>query len=268
MIDRDALGFAGTEAPDKASNKSQIRKRLDALKSACQACVQGDIQNTLSGIIEKSIPGSLEWSLDLDTNDNDGQTLMFKYPTVYPDPTAYLPRRVKIEMGARSDTDPSEEIFIRPMVAEAFPDVFPDSAFLVRALSPMRTFWEKAMLLHEEAHRPLDKKRIKKGMARHYYDLSRLIRQGIGAKAAQDLDLFRRIAEHRQIYFNWSWLDYATLAPGKLQLVPPAHYIADWRADYNDMQGEMFYGTVPEFDEVLQRIEAFQDNFNGEGVAL
>lgn len=265
VVGRDALGFDGADAPDQAPSKKQIGKRLAALKTTCQECVQGPVQSTLRSIIEESIPETLVWTLEVDPNDNDHQTLLFKYPSVYPDPSAYLQRRVKIEIGARSDTDPSEEIYIQPMVAEAFPDVFPESSFPVLAVSPLRTFWEKAMLLHEEAHRPVDKKRPKKGMARHYYDLYRLIINDIADAAGQDLDLFQRIAEHRQVYFNWSWIDYETLNPGSLRLIPPDHYLSDWRADYNDMQSEMFYGEVPPFDDVLRAIEEFQAAFNEGG---
>jgi hypothetical protein len=68
--------------------------------------------------------------------------------------------------------------------------------------------------------------------------------------------------EHRQVYFNWSWMAYETLQPGKLQITPPDHYLSAWRADYNDMQSEMFYGEVPPFDDVLRAIEEFQAAFN------
>ncbi len=57
-------------------------------------------------------------------------------------------------------------------------------------------------------------------------------------------------------------MDYETLNPGSLQLVPPDHYLADWQADYADMQQEMFYGEVPDFDEVLRVVRHFQDQFN------
>lgn len=262
VVGRDALGFDRAEAPDQAPSGKQRKKRLDALKAACQECVHGPVQNKLRSIIQETVPESIEWTLEIDPNDNDNQTLLFKYPTVYPDPQAYLPRRVKIEMGARSDTDPSEKIHIQPMVAEAFPDLFPDSPFPVLAVSPVRTFWEKAMLLHEEAQRPAERKRPKQGLARHYYDLYQLIVKGIAEKAAGDSGLFRRIAEHRQVYFNWSWMDYETLQPGTLQITPPEHYLSDWRTDYNDMQSEMFYGDVPAFDEVIRVIGEFQTAFN------
>ncbi len=44
-------------------------------------------------------------------------------------------------------------------------------------------FWEKAMLLHEEIFRRDETKDRRKAMARHYYDLFRLIQAGIGDQA-------------------------------------------------------------------------------------
>lgn len=265
VVGRDALGFDGEKAPDQASSKKQTQKRMKALKAACQNCVNKNIQPLLRNTITLELPEGLEWTLEPDPDDVDNQTLLFTYPTVFPDHPEYLRQIVKIEMGARSDTDPSEEVTIQPLVAESFPDIFPDSRFPVHAVAPIRTFWEKAMLLHEEAHRPTDKKRPKKGMARHYYDLFRLIKTGISDQAISDLDLFQRIAGHREVYFNWGWMDYGTLKPGSLRLVPPDHYMSDWRSDYAAMQLEMFYGEVPDFDEVLVKVKRFQDQFNAQG---
>lgn len=65
-----------------------------------------------------------------------------------------------------------------------------------RTLAAERTFWEKAMLLHEETFRPPDKPRQIR-MARHYYDLWCLITRGVAERAAADQPLFERVAEHR-----------------------------------------------------------------------
>jgi hypothetical protein len=262
VIDRTALGFGGDQSPDQAPSNKQTKKRLDSLKSAAQACIVERIQPALHAAIEADMSAALEWSLEPDPDDPDQQTLLFNYPTAFPDPPEYLPQRVKIEMGARSDTDPASEVKITAIVAETFPDLIPDSAFTVRTVQPVRTFWEKAMLLHEESFKPSDKKRRKRGMARHYYDVYQLIEQGIAARAAEDLNLFNRIAAHRRVYFRYSWMDYDTLAPSTLRMLPRDDQIADWRTDYTGMQQEMFYGEVPDFDAVLATVEQFQKAFN------
>ena len=99
-------------------------------------------------------------------------------------------------------------------------------------------------------------------MARHYYDLYRLINAGIGDKASRDLELFKRIAAHRQVYFRYTWVDYDTLCPGHLKLVPPDEQLANWKTDYNAMKDEMFFGEAPEFDELIRTARKFQDAFN------
>jgi hypothetical protein len=117
------------------------------------------------------------------------------------------------------------------------------------------------MLLHEETFRPPDKKR-KARMARHYYDLFRLIKAGIGHEATGDIALFERIAAHRQVYFRYTWVDYDTLCPGRLTLVPPDAQLGIWRADYSAMKDEMFFGKAPEFEDLMETVQAFQDQFN------
>jgi len=212
------------------------------------------------------MPPELSWQLDPAHNDPDGQTLLLIYPTAFADQIAYLGQEVKIELGARSDTEPTQDIDIRPYLGEAFPDLFAQSSFSVKAVSPERTFWEKAMLLHEETFRPPEKKRQAR-MARHYYDLYRLIEAGIGHKASGDLELFGRIAAHRKVYFRHTWVDYNTLRPGSLRLVPPEEQLADWKSDYTAMKDEMFFGKPPAFDDLIDTIREFQEVFNGKAGA-
>jgi len=262
VIDRAPLGFEGGDAPDRAPSNKHKRTRLEALKEASQKCVQDHIHPLLRNAVGRALPAGLQWSLTPDPDDPDHQTLLFAYPTVFPDHPNYLRQVVKIEMGARSDTDPSESVQIQPLINESFPDLLPDSRFAVRAVMPVRTFWEKAMLLHEETFRPVDKKRRRQYMARHYYDLYRLIEAGVADDAARDLDLFRRIAEHREVYFRYTWVDYSTLQPGQLCVVPRDDQLSDWEADYASMHAEMFYGKVPVFKEVLAVAQKFQDSFN------
>ena len=263
VIDRDVLGFGGENDVEQAPTKKQTGKRLKALKAACRQCISDRIQPALTDVISSDLRETPEWTLKSDTGDPDGQTLLLSYPTAFPaQVAAYLPRTVKIEMGARSDIDPAELIGIRPYISAVFPDLLLEPDTDVRAVRPPRTFWEKAMLLHEETFRPEANKKHRKGMARHYYDLYRLILAGIGEQSAQDLDLFHRVVEHRQVFFPYSWFDYSTLAIGQLRLVPAEADRPAWQADYEDMQREMFYGEVPTFEEILAVVGDFQTRLN------
>lgn len=261
VIDRGVLGFGGDNAPETASSKKQTTKRLKALKETCQQTIRDRIQPALIEAISSELPADLEWALEPDPDDPDRQTLLLVYPTAFPEQAAYLRRAVKIEMGARSDTDPAESIDVRPYISDAFPDLLSEPGARVRSVMPRRTFWEKAMLLHEETFRP-ETKRRGVAMARHYYDLYRLILAGIGDESVQDLELFERVAAHRQVFFRHTWVDYSTLNPRELRLLPAEADRPDWQADYEGMRQEMFYGDVPTFDEILSVVGEFQARLN------
>ena len=263
VVEREVLGFGGANSPETAPSKKQRRARLDALKAECQKRIHTGLKPALEARIRQALPGGLQWSLSAATTeeDPDGQTLLFNYPGILAETASYLRPVVKIEMGARSDIEPFASPLIRPYLAEAFPDTFEPRGFPVRALLPERTFWEKAMLLHEETYRSAEKTR-KGRLARHYYDLWCLIQRGVAARAAQDMGLFTRTASHREIYFNWSWMDYRTLRRGTLRLLPLESQMDDWRRDYKAMTGEMFFGPVPTFEEIMHVVADFERTFN------
>ena len=139
---------------------------------------------------------------------------------------------VKIEMGARSEIEPAESPAIQPLLAGAFKDMIVDASFPVRTVAPRRTFWEKAMLLHEETYRPEGKPR-KARLSRHYYDLWCLITKGVAAQAVKDEGLFERVAAHRRGFFR-----------------------------YGCIREEMFFRPPPPFDEVLAVAARFEKEFN------
>lgn len=264
VIDKGFLGFGGEQSPEKAPSKKKLRTRLQAMKAEAQRRIHGELKPALearfAGILSESENWRLE-SADVE-EDPDGQTLLFLYPETLAGSETYIRPVVKIEMGARSDNEPMEEPTIRPYLFDAFPDVLGPCDFSVRALAPERTFWEKAMLLHEETYRPAEKRKLNARMARHYYDLWCLIMKGIAERAAEQEDVFARTAAHREIYFRWTWMDYSTLKRGQLRLRPRPDQEADWRRDYQAMQTAMFFGTVPDFDEILRVVGEFERRFN------
>jgi hypothetical protein len=104
-------------------------------------------------------------------------------------------------------------------------------------------------------------------MARHYYDLWCLLCAGVGARALVNQPLFQRVAEHREIFFRHTWVDYTTHRPGTFRLLPPEQQLANWRADYEQMLGPMFFGEVPTFDEILGVVGEFEKQFNQQAKA-
>ncbi len=261
IVDKEVLGFHGEASPDHARSKKQRKLRLEFLMESARRWVQETLQPALAMRIGAAL-GPTGWKLEVDPDMNDGQCLLFHYPGDFaPAQAGYVRPVVKIELGARSDDWPNEEKLIQPYLAEVFPQLTTGSLVSVRVLAAERTFWEKAMLLHEETFRPADKPR-KIRMARHYYDLWCLITRGVGERAAKDRQLFERVAAHREIFFRWSWVDYSTLRRGSLRFLPPVQHIDAWRKDYQEMKGAMFFGDVPTFDEILNVVGEFERDYN------
>lgn len=259
VIDRGFLGFGGETLSGKRQKK---------LIKTCSECIHAELRPALEQRFKAVLPSAAKWSLapaDV-AEDKDQQTLLFQYPGVVSGTAIYLRPVVKIEMGARSDTEPSESPTLRPYLCEAFPEQLGEGAFSLKTAAARRTFWDKAMLLHEETFRPADKPR-KRPLARHYYDLWCLIQKGVAEQAVADSGLFDRVAAHRQEFFDYSWMDYTTLRPGSLRLLPLPDQFTSWRGDYREMKKEMFFGDVPDFDEILRVVGDFERRFNSVAIS-
>jgi len=261
IIDRKFLGAVGDEDPESAASRKQRNKRIETLKASCRAEVASHILPALNESFRGVLPATARWKLSVSDDDPDVQTLLFEYPTCWADaPVGYVKRSVRMEIGARSDDWPATEGTITSFVAEQFPSSFGNRSCNVNTLAAERTFWEKAMLLHEEHFRAPEKP-LPRGLSRHYYDLYRLVEAGVAERAIEDTGLFERVVEHRRIFFGRGWIDYSTMVRGKLLLMPSEKRIEEWHDDYQNMQ-QMFFTDPPSFDQLLSPIRAFEHRFN------
>lgn len=259
VIDRRFLGFGGDHSPEEAPSHKQRGRRLDELKGECQRHIRDVLRPDLNEHVRSIVPVGNDWRLEIDPDDQDEQTLLFHYPTVTAD-TGYVRPVVKIELGARSDTDPSESPSISPYLADVFPGEFDGAGFSVRTVAPERTFWEKVALLHEESYRS---EGPRARLARHYYDLWCLLLAGVGARADADQTLFERVAGHRAVFFRKSRAVQESFRRGGLRLVPSADRRSAWKRDYDAMRDAMFLTEPPPFDEILEVVATFEREFNG-----
>lgn len=265
VIDREFLGFGGEHSPEATSGSNERRRRLEALRAASQKHIRESLAPEFARRLRERLPDEKSWTLLDDPGDPDGQTLVFTYPAVFP-ATSYLQAAVRIELGARSDIDPSATPGIRPYIADALPDALGPDTFAVQTLDPKRTFWEKAALLHEENYRA-DGRPPALRLARHYYDLWCLIRAGTGAAALADPELFDRVVAHRSVFFRRTREAQNTLRPGSLRLLPPDERRREWRLDYEAMRETMFFREPPSFDEILKVVGEFEQRFNRPGAS-
>ena len=102
-IDRGFLGFGGTNEPEAGASNKEKQRRIEALKAACQQKIADALFAALEAATKSKVRQGEMWSLRLDDDDPDKQTLLFDYPTSFaPDATGHIRRTVKLEMGARA----------------------------------------------------------------------------------------------------------------------------------------------------------------------
>jgi hypothetical protein len=166
-----------------------------------------------------------------------------------------------IEIGARSLIEPSENVRLRSILAENYPDAdFADAYFDVPTVIPQRTFLEKAFLLHEEFQKSAEKIRVDR-MSRHIYDLEKMMDTQFAIDAMSNTDLYQAIVEHRRTLTAMKEVDYSTHTPERISFIPPDSIIDSWRKDYETMRGNMIYGKSLPFNKLIERIKELNERF-------
>ena len=66
MIDRTFLGFGGANEPEAGASNKEKRRRIKALKAACQQRIAGKLLPTLEVAIKSKVRRNDKWSLRSD----------------------------------------------------------------------------------------------------------------------------------------------------------------------------------------------------------
>jgi len=190
--------------------------------------------------------------------EDDPSRIHVEYPVGFSN--KYIRQGIYLEIGPLAQWTPNDSYHIQPYAAYEFPELFDQPSCRVQAVGAERTFWEKATILHREAHRPEDKSTPLR-YSRHYYDMARMAAAQVKDVALSDLDLLQSVAKFKMRFYPQRWAKYELARPGTLALIPPAHIVADLKKDYTEMQ-MLIYGKAPAFDDILQVLGALEDEIN------
>jgi hypothetical protein len=193
--------------------------------------------------------------------DDSGEKIWVGYPSAVEDQDDYLKSEVLIELGGRNVIDPNEQHIIRPYVAPLTDGLdFPEATITV--LSPSRTFWEKATLIHVECNRGRLKEHPDR-LSRHWYDITRLAQHDSGRKAIDDRALMEDVVNHKKVFFHASYANYDDCLNGQLRLLPDTDSMPGLNADYGKMiTAGMMYGKAPKFDDIVEQVGEIERRIN------
>jgi predicted nucleotidyltransferase component of viral defense system len=258
-IERKFFGFDGEREPLNATSSKKSKKLIEELSAKCTNYVKDEFLKTL----EKELVQYFEtntWSLEIDPDDKDQQTILFHYPSLFKSKSTYIKKNVKIEIGARSDHWPVSMKKVISYTEEMFPALTNENQILIRVLNMERTFWEKATILHKYAHFPTDKN-VPLRQSRHYYDFYKLLHSDAKNLAISNLELLEKVVIHKELYFRSAWASYDTAKKGSLKLIPNAKILEAMETDYLAMQ-EMFFDEIPSWNTIVKSVSDFEKDFN------
>ncbi|VGO19030.1 nucleotidyl transferase AbiEii/AbiGii toxin family protein [Pontiella sulfatireligans] len=181
-----------------------------------------------------------------------------RYPSSFS--SEYLRPEVRLEIGPLAQWIPNARYEVSSYAAEAFPDLFECPRCSVNAIKAERTFWEKATILHHEAHRP-ENSPVPVRYSRHYYDLYLMAKSEVKQRALGDLHLLNDVVKFKQQFYPRGWAQYELAKPGSLRLLPPERILNAMRKDYDAMQ-EMIFGRRPSFDEMIVGLRELETVIN------
>jgi hypothetical protein len=253
ILDWRILGYGLNEPWEQRSNTKQDAFNKEANRRA---------ENFLAEVFCPRLTNDLSQELGQDANlfidQDDPQTIIFAYPKLFT--SAATLQTIRLEIGALAAWTPAVSATITPYAATYYPSVFSKPSTEILTAAPERTFWEKATILHHEAHRP-EHLSMPPRYSRHYYDLYRMSLTPVKDAAFSRLDLLKKVVEFKMKFYPRSWAKYSEAVPGTLKLIPPEFRLPALQEDYKAMQ-DMLYGDIPTFETVLSSVRILEAEIN------
>lgn len=262
---RDDLGEPGTVEALAAMSGKRRKVRLEAIRDACRAYINGPLLAQLKAAFSAVTAEANHPPAEVarDPEDPNGQGLKVGYASITAGDDGYIRPIVRIESGAKSALDPNAPRLLTPYIAADLPDTDFSIPGVV-TVDPTRTFWDKVVIIHglrrwydirgqlrQEGQR----------ISRHYYDLHRLLESDV-ATAAADIALGADCVLHARMFFDRPDFDLESAVPGTFTLVPTGDMLNRLQRDYEAMR-MMIFGDAPAFNDIIASVTALEARLNG-----
>ena len=243
-----------------SASKSKRKLISDELKKKVKEYSNDVIRPKLDASIKEI---SSEYTLVV---DDSGEKITLYYPSALSNSKGneYVKESILIELGGRNVIEPSKTHKVEPYLSQEFSNYgveLPSPDVVV--LSPNRTFWEKATLIHVACNRGL--KQNAERLSRHWYDLVKLYENsdGIGKDAIKDVGLLKDVVEHKMVFFNYSDAHYEYCLNKKFNLLPNDKDMEELKKDYEKMLGaQLIYDENYTFEYIIEKIKEIQNELN------
>ncbi|MCX6063350.1 MAG: nucleotidyl transferase AbiEii/AbiGii toxin family protein [Caldiserica bacterium] len=252
ILDWRLLGYSIDEPCARRSNTQQMLFNNE-INAKTEEYLARSLLPSLERLTEKYVAEPI--GLYIDTVDR--KTICIPYPHLFDD--SNLVPVIRLEIGALAAWTPLENKTIEPYVAEHFPNKFLQTGTDIRTVQAKRTFWEKAVILHREAHRVNGK--IPARYARHYYDVYMLSQTSTKDDAFADVELLKTVASFNRQFYYVAWARYEDATLEKISLIPSGAIVAQLAEDYLNMQ-DMLFGSKPSIDAIMKGLTRLESEIH------
>ncbi|NLL63251.1 MAG: nucleotidyl transferase AbiEii/AbiGii toxin family protein [Ruminococcaceae bacterium] len=252
ILDWRVLGYSKDEPWASRSNTQQ-----DKFNKEVNLKTENFLKDVFIKELEKDFKKLYKVEIRFFLDAEDSKSIRVEYPIAFS--SAYLTQTIKMEIGSFAAWTPAIETEIEPIISKMYPKLFKGKS-CIRTVSPERTFWEKATILHHEANRP---KALYMPVrhARHYYDLYEMSNTYVKDLAFSNRELLKKVTKFKMKFYPRGWARYEDVLDGKLRLVPDNFRFAEIEKDYDAMK-EMIYGETPSFDEIMKSLTNLENEIN------
>lgn len=248
----ETLGYGRDEPYGERSNTKQDKfnkqVNLDTVKF---------IKETWLPTMEEDLKEKYNRNFDFSIDDKDKQTIRFIYPQFFEDNS--ILQEIRIEIGALAEQAPSEVGLIQSYTAKFYPQIFNTINMKILTLSPIRTLFEKLLILHGEVNR--NHSVHPQRYSRHYYDVFQIINTDFKEKSLESLDILYGVVEFKKKFYRAKWANYDEIYDANLKLVPSQNAINELKKDYRLMKS-MIFDQAPEFDFILSTLSDYESLIN------
>lgn len=251
ILDWKLLGYSEEEPWQERSATKQ-----DAFGKESNRRTAIFLAQNFAPTIQQGLSERIGRTIEVEAREQD---VLITYPAAFA--LAAIQPQIRLEIGPMAAWVPNEQRAIHPYASDHFPQLFKQAETSICTIVAERTFWEKATILHQEAHRGPDKS-LPRHYSRHYYDLYRLSLLPIRDNALKKIDLLQDVVRFKMRFYRCPWARYEDAKCGSLKLLPPEHHLAGLKRDYEAMQA-MIFGQIPSFEEIVAQIKSLEKMING-----
>ncbi len=234
----------------KQPSNNQQHKFNQQFNDRAQAYIEETLQPLVTKLLA-SCPGA-----KAEVSQHEPQVINVTYPAAFS--LAALRPEVKLEIGALASWVPSARHTIRPYAAERFPQVFENPDCEIVAITAERTFWEKATILHQQAHRTSP---MPPGYSRHYFDMFHMANSPVKQNALSDLPLLAKVVEFKNRFYRSPWAKHDLAVPGTIRLLPTEQGNIELQKDYINMQA-MIFDSPPDWSAIIDSLRSLEFEIN------